>query len=281
MQRAGRSPLLIEKGRPGGLLLSANLVENYPGFPDGIRGSDLAELFAAQLKRVGSRITRGEVRSVSRSGGRFRIRTGQREYVSSAVLVATGTRPKETDLEGAKKLLGRLVFSEITDLPPKARSKRILIIGGGDAAFDYGLNLKSLGNRITILSRSEPSCLSLLRDRAHRKGVKVEVGVRPTLLMEDSSGLLLKGEKRGTRLEFHADYVLLACGRTPNIDILATTLRTSLGDGPELPETSIPGLYLLGDVARGSHRQTGIAVGDGIRAAMLANDFITKGRPKT
>jgi len=273
LQRAGLEPLLFERVEPGGLLRSANLVENYPGFPRGISGEALVKKFASQLKRAGPDITHAQVRRVTRAAGAFRIETDASACFSRSLIVATGTRPADVRLDGARALKGELLFTEITDVPRTMRKgKRALILGGGDAAFDYALNLVASGDDVTIFSRSEPHCLPLLRERAEKTGVTLRIGSDLKSVSHSAKGAV-ECIVRDSSERVDADFVLLACGRIQNIDFLDPTLRRTVGTRAP-PETSVPGFYLAGDVARGNHRQTGIAVGDGILAAMLTQDFL-------
>ncbi len=274
LQRAGLRPLLLEKGQVGGLLRSANLVENYPGFPNGIIGRALAGRFTLQMAGVGLKVTRARVEHVTRLRGSFSIETRAEKFTSAALIVASGTRPAGIRLPGAKTLIGTKVFDEITEIPRTMREgKRAVVIGGGDAAFDYAINLTESGSEVTVLSRSDPRCLPLLRERAERLGVKVRIGCEIMSVSSHGAGVVCSA--RGSTKRLNADFILMACGRMPNTEFLDPALRKSMGRRPP-PETAVTGLFLAGDVARGDHRQTGIAVGDGIRAAMMVQGLLRK-----
>jgi thioredoxin reductase (NADPH) len=275
LQRAGLEPVLLERGEAGGLLRSANWVENYPGFPEGITGRDLVTRFRDQLRMVGAKVTSTEVRSVKRARWGFKVKSSEGERVSRAVILATGTRPAKVTLRGAEELVGRSVFNELHELPSRLKGKRLIIIGGGDAAFDYALGLRERGARIVVVSRSEPCCLSLLRDRTEALGIEVVIGATPREIRSERRGLKVICDAGASEIELDGDMLLMACGRVPNIEILSPNLRREIGTcGKELPETGVPGLYLAGDVVRDRHRQTGIAVGDGMRAAMLVEEYL-------
>ena len=274
LQRAGLAPVILERGAPGGLLRSAGLVENYPGFPDGIRGVELVEKIKRQLRKVGARITKANVVRVAPSAKGFAIQTDKRKFTTQAVLIATGTSPKGIHLQGPASVLRKKVFNEIIEIPGRVYGKKILIIGGGDAAFDYALNLEGQGANVTIITRSAPHCLRLLQERVKVRQIKMITGARPGFLKGSPKGLILQSRMGGQQIETAGDLILLACGRTPNLDILSPDLRRRLASRTDVPRTGVQGLYLVGDVARGNHRQTGIAVGDGIRAAMLAQDYL-------
>jgi len=277
LHRAGLAPLVLERGEPGGLLRNANLVENYPGFVGGIRGLELVERFSKQLDMLGIRVTRADVEMVSRSHGTFLIESDARELSARSVIAATGTRPKRVRLRGSKELLGSKVFNELVDMPlAHIAGKRTVVIGGGDATFDYSLNLAGRGCDVTIISRSEPKCLSLLRARAEAAGVDLVVGAAPEIVRDKIPGALLQCRIGKGRVEYAADYILMACGREPNIEVLSPGLRKMVKNAPRIPETNVPGLFLAGDVVRGTHRQTAIAVGDGVCAAMLVEEYLRK-----
>jgi len=275
LQRAGVAPLLLERGEPGGLLRGANLVENYPGFPKGVSGVELVERFVNQLRALDVKVTRANVRRVKAVRNGFQIKTDVGDFFCRSVIVATGTRPKKIDLRGSGRLNGKKIFHDITEIPPELSShKKVMIVGGGDAAFDYALNLRNRGNSVTVISRSEPHCLPLLRARAESSGVNVITGCVPELVQEKSYGVLLRCRSGDSRTGLSGDLILSACGRVPDLRILSTALRRRIHLGKGIPETDVPGMYVVGDAARGRHRQTGIAVGDGIRAAMLADEFL-------
>ncbi len=278
LHRAGVAPLVLERAERGGLLRNTNLVENYPGFPGGIKGPELVERISRQLDLLGVRVTRASVQRVSKVRGAFRIESDIGGYSAPAVVVATGTRPADIDIRGCKDLIGSRVFRELVDMPLVGLpGKRAIVVGGGDAAFDYALNMQGKGCEVSIVSRSEPKCLSLLRARAEAGGIDIAVGVVPELVKETPGGVSLECRQGKKRLEFSADFILVACGREPNIDILSPALRKRIGRTAEAPKTKVPGLFLAGDVIHGRHRQTAIAVGDGTRAAMLVEEYLRKG----
>ena len=267
----------MERGERGGLLRNANLVENYPGFVGGIGGLELVERFSKQLDMLDIRVTKADVETVNRSHGAFRIESDAGEFSARSLIAATGTRPQKVRLRGSRELLRSKVFNELVDMPlAHIASKRAVVIGGGDAAFDYSLNLAGRGCDVTIISRSEPKCLSLLRARAEASGVDLVVGAVPVVVKNKIPGALLQCRIGKSRVEYVADYILMACGREPNIEVLSPELRKMVKNAPGIPETNVPGLFLAGDVVRGAHRQTAIAVGDGVQAAMLVDEYLRK-----
>ncbi len=275
LQRAGLDPLLLEMRIPGGLLRYADVVENYPGFPEGATGPQLAELFHGHLKKVGGSVTEATVTGISKGWeGDFVVASSGGERISRAVIVATGTRAVEVDVPGIQPTLGRRAFYDLFDLLAASKAgESIVVYGGGDAAFDQGLNLRRRGHPVTVLCRSRARCLPLLRERAGTNGVSVLEG-RPLRGAEEGpEGIALELEGGMT---IGADRLLIACGREPRLESLDRSLRTEVRfDRP--PDAGVPGLYLAGDVVADGKRQVAVAVGSGVAAAMMAERYVREG----
>jgi thioredoxin reductase (NADPH) len=269
--RAGLNPLIFECSKPGGLLRNANLVENYPGFSKGITGEELAARFAEHLERLRIEVRKERVSWLGSSRGAFVIKTDAGRYASRAVIVAAGTLPKAPEIRGAQDLRGKYVFSDLVSVPRAgSRGRTAIVIGGGDAAFDYAISLDERGYDVIILTRSSPRCLPLLLERVVRSGMELRVGVTVESVERSTDGIKVRCKNRGRPLTLSADLLLAAFGRSPNLEFIEPKLRARIGIPRNPPETAVPGLFVAGDVVRGPFRQTGIAVGDGILAAMLA-----------
>jgi thioredoxin reductase (NADPH) len=273
LTRAGFNPVLLEAQKPGGLLRHAYLVENYPGFPRGITGTNLAELFVEQLNNQGLSITKAAVNHVRHEKKVFLIETDQGRFHSPVVIIATGTCPTKIRLKGSTSLEGTRLFYDPFSIPQQEK-KRILVIGAGDIAFDYTMTLLQRGHDVTIISRSVPTCLPLLRERVLDKGTTLHTRCAPQEIVKDHAGLLVKCRQNIEEKRFHADFVLVACGRDPNISFLSPLLKKYLDSISDIPQTALQGLYFAGDIVRGTYRQTGVAVGDGIRAAMMVERYL-------
>jgi len=270
LKRSGVDFRLFEKAKTGGLLRNALLVENYPGFPRGVAGPDLVRLIERQMKRLGIKVEKNEVLRVGFRGGLFTLKTLRGDLRARVCVIASGTEP----LRLPHGLIppeseGRVCY-EVVPLA-RTKGKRIAVLGGGDAAFDYALNL-ARRNDVVLLHRSRtPKCLPLLRRRA--KG-------RPRLTVLDGAGLesvrrtkrgLILGLKRGRRrLILEVSYLLAAVGRKPALGFVAVGLKKRVAALRRAKR-----LFLAGDVKNGSFRQTAIAAGDGLRAAMeIASGFM-------
>lgn len=273
LKRCGIETLLLESGQPGGLLLNANRVENYPGFPDGISGPELAKLFIQQSAQTGVRITRGRVLSLdfekrSRQSpgpeGMFSLRTAERVYRALRAVIASGTRPLPLrDLAMPNSLAERVYY----DVHPllSVSGWHIAILGSGDAAFDCALSL-AVRNTVTILNRSDKmKCLPLLWERA---AAEANIRYKPlTSLVRVSSAssqrLGLECTNPGGAEQMVVDALLAATGREARLDFASPSLLKQMTD---LERDGL--LFRVGDVKNGLFRQTAIAVGDGILAAM-------------
>lgn len=273
LKRAGFEPHVIEKGEIGGLLLNANLVENYPGFPEGIRGRDLVEVFKKQLSRLGIEVTKGQVSKVIPKDGQFIITVDETEIISRSLIVASGTEPKALGIPGESELSGRKLFYEIKDIPPRKKNDTYVIIGGGDAAFDYALNLASEVKSMDIIFRGKhPKCLPLLSERVSAiENIKPHPKILPKAF-EEHDGIITKCISASQEIDFSSDYALIACGRKTKMDFMPELEQVKIDEDGGC---DIPGLFIAGDVRRGKKRQTGIAVGDGIICAMSTAEFLT------
>ena len=273
LERQGISPVLLERNQVGGLLLNANLVENYPGFVEGISGPDLVGLFSRQAERLGVNVSQEEVITVEFRDGKFHIVTNKREIRAGILVAASGTKAKTFppdlftgDLEGK-------VFTDVYPLIGE-KGKTILIVGAGDAALDYALNLARL-NQVIILNRgSRIKGLSLLWDRVQMRSAidyfpDMEItGVGRT----DDGRINVLAQSGSQQNNYQCDFLITAIGRVPDWGFAEGMLHEKLDqlrdDGK---------IYLIGDLHNGPYRQTALAVGDGIRAAMEIGQSLEKG----
>lgn len=272
LKRSDFEPIIFEKSVIGGLLLNANFVENYPGFPSGITGIELVKIFRKHLENLDIKIIKTKVLKINCKNDFFEIKTINGNFYFKVVVVATGTIPKRLDIDGEKNLFKKKLFYEIKNLPPLFGDENFLIVGGGDCAFDYALNLAKKGISSKILYRGKkPKCLPLLKERA-KENPKIEI-YPETQIFCFKNDRKIKTNCRTKTKEFtlQSDYVLVAIGRLPNYSILPMQALKIEKNG----KTSIPGLYLAGDVI-GSYRQVGIAVGSALSTAMAINDYLNR-----
>ncbi|MBN1537256.1 MAG: NAD(P)/FAD-dependent oxidoreductase [Anaerolineales bacterium] len=270
LHRHGISLRIFERTDPGGLLWNANWVENYPGFPQGISGPDLAHIFIEQAQAGGVHITAENVQNLAWDNGAFQIETPNTVFRTRSVIVASGTKPRRfTDFSIAPDLTER-IFYEIVPLL-SYRDKYVVIVGAGDAAFDYALNLGK-HNQVIIINRSEQvKCLPLLWERVNTcRNIDFRPNMAITqLIANPAGGMIVECSSPKGPLNIEADYLIGAIGRVPQLDFVSAAL---LENTSEFENKGI--LHFVGDVKNGIYRQTAIAIGDGIRAGMCLNQVL-------
>ena len=261
LRRFGIPSMLFEAETPGGLLRNANLVENYPGFPRGIPGRNLVKLFNEQAKGAGVEIIPQKVTGLDHRQY-FELITTQALYEARIVVVASGTAPIQFHPDLFSASASAYIFYEIHGLAD-IEDCDVAIVGAGDAAFDYALNL-GRKNRVVILNRGERTrCLSLLRERAAANpNIRYQTEQTITAIQMDDRLCITCQSPDGQR-NIHADYLIGALGRRPRLDFISPALEVKKA---ELEQNGL--LYFAGDVLNGSFRQASIAVGDGMMAAM-------------
>lgn len=250
LKRFGIPFVLFEKNQTGGLLRNANLVENYLGFEKGISGKKLADKFRKNLEILNISPVFAEVKKVTYKGF-FLVETAEDLFTCEVLVIASGTKPKKLQLNVENSIKDR-IFYELADLSENDCSgKKFVIIGAGDAAFDYAINLADNYNaeEIIILNRGEKTkCLPLLEKRAaEREKIKYFKNVNFDEFFK----------------KFGVDYIIAAIGREPYLDFLDENLKNDI---PELQNKNL--LHIIGDAANGYLRQTSIATGDGLKTAM-------------
>jgi thioredoxin reductase (NADPH) len=265
LSRSGIVPLLFERDIPGGLLKNANLVENYPGFPGGIKGTKLIEKMTRQLDLANVPVIHQNVSLVTYPEDHFRITTDQNTYISQKLVIASGTIPvKWTEFVIPESIQHKVLYEvyPLKDL----KDKVMAIIGAGDAAFDYAIQLAAY-NKVMIFYRSETvKCLPILKHRAKGLGqISCYENFILKQIFEETSSSCLKlflQTKNGMESRL-ADYVIFATGRRPELSFTDPFIHKHLDD------IQLEGkLHLIGDVKNDLYRQASIAAGDGIRAAM-------------
>jgi len=282
--RLGICPLIIDRaGMAGGLLVNAFRVENYPGLPP-LPGPEFTRRLERHLHRSGLSVTRAQALRISdadptafcdaecrAAGGALQVETDRGPIEAEAVLLATGTHPLLLEVPGARALEGRGLYYEVRELlSVRPELRRAIVIGGGEAALDYALTLATSGAQVTILLRgAQPSAQGRLLAMARRhERVTFIDHARPTALREEPDGVRVTFCQGDEPREVTGEAVLAAIGRRSSAPELL---------GPGIA-TDHQGLFVIGDARRGSLGQAGIAVGDGLAAAMDAVAYLTTGR---
>jgi thioredoxin reductase (NADPH) len=264
LARYGISASIIEKENLGGLLLNANYIENYPGFPLGVKGVELVESMKKQLAKQPPGVLFEEVTGLESNKELLKVTTKKNSYYSKFVVVSSGTAHKRFEDCPVPDSLVSKIFYEVYPII-NLKGKKFVIVGAGDAAFDYALSI-AFNNEVMILNRDEKSkCIPLLLKRAQEstkieyiKEIKIQ---KISPYPEDMISLDCKTNE-GSR-NITADYLLFAIGRTPSDGFLSPELKREVHK-----KKGNSRVYLAGDVKNGIFRQIAIAVGDGIMTAM-------------
>lgn len=275
--RLGLKTLLIEKENLGGLIFLAPRVENFPGFPQGISGAELSELMVEQAKRFGVEITEDEIREV-RLKGREKGLKGRNEYISRAVIIATGSSRRKLNIPGERELEGRGVSYCATCDAPLFKGKRVAIIGGGDTAAEEALLLSKYAEKVYLIHRrSRLRAQPYLEKKLKESGVEFLLERIPLSIegRERVEGINLSREGKAEFLPVEG--IFIAIGFEPNTSFLKGELN--LSEDGHIPvninmETEIEGVYACGDVRINSPRQAVTAAGDGATSAISAYKYL-------
>jgi thioredoxin reductase len=265
LKRMGLEPVVVEKNRPGGMLFNASLVENYPGFPGGISGENLAALLTEQARNFGLDLRKDEIRLAEYHNGLFQLSGLEDTYACSRLVLATGTVAVFPKLYPGELIRKGLIHTDMTKLR-SVTGKDIGIIGAGDAAFDYAVSLAQSGNSVSIYNRgNRVKALKALREKAagmngiHYYSHHELYGVSEA---PDNRLCAFFGDDPPGRKAI-MDYLIFATGRAAALDFLDQELKEKAGDLAREGR-----LFVIGDAANGRFRQVSVAVGDGVRAAM-------------
>ncbi|MBN1151798.1 MAG: thioredoxin-disulfide reductase [Dehalococcoidia bacterium] len=278
--RAGLRTVLIERGGLGGQIANASLVENYPGFPQGIPGAELASLMHQQAARYDVDIVTHEVTGIMRETS-YTISTPEDRFEAQAVIVAAGSEYRKLQVPGEAKLAGHGVSYCATCDGFFFRNRTVAVIGGGDTAITDALELSQHASKVYVVHRrDELRASTALQQRAFAQP-KMEFlwsNVVEDVVGEVTvQGLQLRDVKTGRRSVLSVEGVFVAVGITPNSQAFADLLECD-PDGYIITDqkmaTSLPGVFAAGDIRSNSPRQVSTAVGDGATAAMSAFKYL-------
>jgi thioredoxin reductase (NADPH) len=281
--RANLKPLVISGHEAGGQLSLTTLVENFPGFPEGINGPDLVENIKKQAMRFGAEYLHGAVIDTDLSQRPFRLNVEGEWIETRTLIVATGASARWLGLESEQKLIGKGVSSCATCDGFFYRGRKIMVIGGGDSAMEEANFLSRFGSEVTLVHRREEFRASkIMLDRAHHNpkikfltNTVVEEVYDPS--KEIVSGVRLRNVKTGEVWDQEVDGFFLAIGHIPNTKVFKGQIETD-PDGYILSKggarTNIAGVFHAGDVQDRTYRQAITAAGAGCMAAIEVERFL-------
>jgi thioredoxin reductase (NADPH) len=282
--RGNRRTLLLEKESVGGYIMNTEWLENYPGFPDGVVGSQLGMDMKNQAVKYGLKTQRAEVVSLQGSpGGKTVICMDGTSYTASVVIIAGGSVPKKLGVPGEEKLRGSGVFSCAFCDGGQFTDQEVAVVGSGDSGITEGLSLANIASKVYIIELlPEITATAVLRDRAKQNPrIEIRCGLKVTAITgeEQVEGIEFVEEKTGQKGTLKVDGVLVHVGLDPNTDYLEGVVpldEERQVKVNQMMETEVPGIFAAGDIRSGSPRQVSTAVGDGATAGMAAQRFLQK-----
>ncbi len=280
-KRAELDLVVLDSGVGGGQIANAGLVENYPGFPDGIWGMELSETFREHAKNAGVEIRVLEsAKEVKIEGKLLNVKTDKDLYQSRAVIVATGQVYKKIGVPGEKELAGKGVSYCATCDGPFFKGRDVAVVGGGTGAAMAALNLADLARKIYVVTKKDSlrvaeKIIETRFKRSENITLVKNSGVKSIIGKEKVSGLKIKIDGKEKILE--VDGVIVEVGKKPKTSFL-DSLSLELNKGYIVTDnrqmSTVPGLFAAGDVVSGSVKQVSVAVAQGTVAALAAYDYI-------
>ena len=285
--RANLKPVMFTGLQPGGQLMITTDVENYPGFPKGVLGPEMMELFRAQAERFGTQMIDGMVEKVDLSERPFKVSGEGKEMLADTLIVATGATAKWLDIPSEKKLSGHGVSACATCDGFFFKNKEVGVVGGGDTAMEEATFLTKMCSKVTIIHRRETFRASkVMIDRA-RKNPKIAWALNQEVvevLGEKATGVrgvVTLDTVTGAKRELPMGGLFIAIGHSPNTELFKGQLAMDevgyLKVTPGTSKTNLKGVFAAGDAADPVYRQAVTAAGTGCMAAIDAERFISSG----
>ena len=283
--RANLNPLVFEGLQPGGQLTITTDVENYPGFPDGIMGPEMMDLFRKQAQRFEAETFFLTVDKVDLTERPFKVFVGEETYLAETIIISTGASAQLLGLESESKLMGYGVSACATCDGFFFKEKKVLIVGGGDSAMEEAIFLTKFASSVSIVHRRDEFRASkIMQDRA-LNNPKIDVIWNSTIesMVGDPqngglTGVVIKDTLSGETSELECDGVFIAIGHTPNSDLFRGKLDLDdngyILTGADNTRTSVDGVFASGDIQDTVYRQAVTAAGSGCMAALDAEHFL-------
>jgi thioredoxin reductase (NADPH) len=279
--RAELEPVVLTGLQLGGQAALTYTIENYPGFPEGVGGAQLGELFQKQAEHFGAVTEFASANSVDLSSRPFKVEADSGDYLADVLIVGTGASPNHLNIPGEVELTGRGVSYCATCDGWFFKDKKVVIVGGGDSALEEGLFITRYASSVTIIHRREEFRASTILQKRAREHPKVNF-ILNTIVSEvigtdKMEALKLKNVVTGEETIFEADGLFIFIGHTPNTEMFKGQLEMSdLGyiKVTDKMETSVPGVFAAGEAADPHFRQVVTSAGMGAAAAIQATRFL-------
>jgi thioredoxin reductase (NADPH) len=282
--RANLQPLLIEGREPGGQLTLTTLVENYPGFSEGIMGPQLMDEMRKQALRFGTEIVTSYVRAVKLNEHPFRVYYGDQEVLAKSVVISTGSSAKLIGIESELHLMGHGVSTCATCDGFFYRGKEIAVVGGGDSAMEEATFLTKFATKVSVIHRRETLRASKIMQERAIENPKIKF-IWNTIVEEvlgqkgtGVTGLKVRDVRTQQTSELKIDGLFVAIGHNPNTDIFKSQIDLDshgyIKTEPNSTRTNVPGVFACGDVQDPVFRQAITAAGTGCMAAIEAERWL-------
>jgi thioredoxin reductase (NADPH) len=281
--RSRLNSLLIERGVVGGRITDAELVENYPGFAEGISGMELGQLMQRQAAKYGLNTVIAEVTGLELKGEQRVVNTTQGDFNAKAVIIATGSERGKLGIPGEGELTGKGVSYCATCDAPFFKEKPVAVVGGGNAAISEALHLAKFASRVIVIHRRNQLRATPIMEEKARAEARIEF-IWDTVV-EKIEGeavvkrLSLRQVKTDKKSSLDVAGVFIAVGLKPSTDYLKGVLpldRAGYIITNDRMETKVPGIFAAGDIRQHSPRQAITAAGDGATAAIFAERFLSQ-----
>lgn len=281
--RAETQPLVITGMELGGQAALTHTIENYPGFPDGVGGSQLGELFQKQAERFGARVEFDTATAVDLTSRPFKVTTYNRTYLAETLIITTGASPNKLKIPGEDTLTGKGVSWCATCDGWFFKDRNVVVVGGGDSAMEEGIFLTRYAKSITVIHRRDTlRAGAILQNRAFANPkMKFIWNSIITDIRGDGAvkAVGLRNVITGEETEYPTDGVFIFIGHTPNTQLFKGQLEMDEGNYIKtnmLMETNVPGVYAAGEAADPNFRQVITSAGMGAAAAMQAVKYLEK-----
>jgi len=278
--RADLKPLVLTGLQLGGQVSLTNTIENYPGFPEGVGGVELGELFQKQAERFGASVELDLAQSVDLSSRPFKVVADNGEYTADTLIISTGARPNSLNIPGEARLTGRGVSYCATCDGWFFKDKKVVVVGGGDSALEEGLFLTRFATSVTIIHRRDSLRAGAILQKRAQDNTKIKfvwnTVVSDVVGVDKVESIKIKNLQTDQEDIFPTDGLFIFIGHTPNTQMFVGQLEMENGyiKVDDRMRTSVPGVYASGETADSHFKQVITSAGMGAAAAIEATRFL-------